>query len=168
MTEQLWAPWRMKYIKAENKSEGEGCIFCFKPQADHDKENLILFRSSHSFVIMNLYPYNNGHLMVVPYQHAGDLNTLPPETLLDFMQTTQKSITALRESMRPDGFNLGVNLGRVAGAGIDDHVHLHIVPRWNGDTNFMPIIGDIKVMPEYISDTYGRLHAEFAKFKGQS
>lgn len=165
MPTQLWAPWRMRYIKAADKSEGEGCIFCFKPQDDTDKENLILFRSTHNFVMMNLYPYNNGHLMVVPYQHAPDLNSLPPETLLDFMQTTQKSITALRECMKPEGFNLGVNLGRTAGAGIDDHVHMHIVPRWNGDTNFMPVIGDVKVMPEYISATYDRLFTEFEKLK---
>ncbi|NUM81242.1 HIT domain-containing protein [bacterium] len=155
----------MRYIKAEDKSQGEGCIFCFKPQADADKENLILFRSSRNFVIMNLYPYNNGHLMIVPYQHAGDLHSLPPETLLDFMQTTQKAITALTQCMRPDGFNLGMNLGRTAGAGIDDHVHLHIVPRWNGDTNFMPVIGDTKVMPEYIAETYDRLLIEFNKLK---
>lgn len=153
----------MRYIKADDKSEGEGCIFCFKPQADKDRDNLIVYRSSRNFVIMNLYPYNNGHLMVVPYQHAPDLNSLPEETLLDFMQTTQKCITALRETMKPDGFNLGINLGRVAGAGIDDHVHQHIVPRWNGDTNFMPVIGDIKVMPEYILQTYDRLFAEFKK-----
>ncbi len=154
----------MRYIKANDKSEGEGCIFCFKPQADKDRDNLILYRSSRNFVIMNLYPYNNGHMMVVPYQHAPDLNALPEETLLDFMQTTQKCITILRETMTPDGFNLGVNLGRVAGAGIDDHVHQHIVPRWNGDTNFMPVIGDIKVMPEYIAETYDRLRAEFKKY----
>ncbi len=165
MPDQLWAPWRMRYIKAGDKSEGEGCIFCFKPQADKDKENLILFRSTHNFVIMNLYPYNNGHLMVVPYQHAPDLNSLPAETLLDFMHTTQKSVTALRECMRPDGFNLGMNLGRTAGAGIDDHVHLHIVPRWNGDTNFMPVISNVKVMPEYLSETYDRVFAEFQKLK---
>lgn len=154
----------MRYIKANDKSEGEGCIFCFKPQADKDRDNLILYRSSRNFVIMNLYPYNNGHLMVVPYQHAPDLNALPEETLLDFMQTTQKCVSILRETMMPDGFNLGINLGRVAGAGIDDHVHLHIVPRWNGDTNFMPVIGDIKVMPEYIAETYDRLLAEFKKY----
>jgi ATP adenylyltransferase len=154
----------MRYIKANDKSEGEGCIFCFKPQADKDKDNLIVYRSSRNFVIMNLYPYNNGHLMVVPYQHAPDLNSLPEETLLDFMLTTQKCVTALRETMKPDGFNIGVNLGRVAGAGIDDHVHQHIVPRWNGDTNFMPVIGDIKVMPEYIAETYDRLLTEFNKF----
>lgn len=154
----------MRYIKANDKSEGEGCIFCFKPQADKDRDNLILYRSSRNFVIMNLYPYNNGHLMVVPYQHAPDLNALPEETLLDFMQTTQKCVSILRETMTPDGFNLGINLGRVAGAGIDDHVHQHIVPRWNGDTNFMPVIGDIKVMPEYIAETYDRLRAEFKKY----
>lgn len=154
----------MRYITAQDKSEGEGCIFCFKPQADKDRDNLILYRSSRNFVIMNLYPYNNGHMMVVPYQHAPDLNSLPDETLLDFMQTTQKCLTALKETMKPDGFNLGINLGRVAGAGIDDHVHLHIVPRWNGDTNFMPVIGDIKVMPEYINATYDRLLQEFKKF----
>ncbi len=163
MPTQLWAPWRMRYIKAGDKSEGEGCIFCFKPQADKDKENLILYRSSHNFVIMNLYPYNNGHLMVVPYQHAADLQPLPEETLLDFMQTTQKCLTVLHQTMKPDGYNMGINLGRVAGAGIDDHVHMHIVPRWNGDTNFMPVIADIKVMPEYISETYNLLKNEFMK-----
>ncbi len=163
--QQLWAPWRMKYIKADDKSEGEGCIFCFKPQEDRDRDNLILFRSTLTFVIMNLYPYNNGHLMIVPFQHVPDLNSLRPETLQDLMQTTQKAITALRQTMNPDGFNLGINLGRVAGAGIDDHVHMHVVPRWNGDTNFMPVIGDTKVMPEYIADTYDRLLGEFKKLK---
>ncbi|MCB0832774.1 MAG: HIT domain-containing protein [Bacteroidetes bacterium] len=155
----------MRYISAGDKSEGEGCIFCFKPQADSDKSNLILHRSALSFVIMNLYPYNNGHLMVVPYQHVPDLNGLPANTLLDLMQLTQKSVTALKGCMNPDGFNIGINLGRVAGAGIDDHVHIHIVPRWNGDTNFMPVIGDIKVMPEYIAETYDRLLAQFNQFK---
>lgn len=165
MVEQLWAPWRMRYIKADDKSEGEGCIFCFKPQSDKDKENLILYRSTHNFVIMNLYPYNNGHLMIVPYQHAPDLAALPAETCTDFMVTTQKALAALRASMNPDGFNLGMNLGRTAGAGIDDHVHMHIVPRWNGDTNFMPVIGNVKVMPEYIAETYDRLFTEFRKLK---
>ncbi|HMV26346.1 HIT domain-containing protein [bacterium] len=163
--EHLWAPWRMRYIKAGDKNEGEGCIFCFKPQEDRDRENMILFRSTHNFVIMNLYPYNNGHLMVVPYQHAPDINALPPETLLDMMTTTQKCVTAFQRSVKPDGFNIGFNLGRTAGAGIDDHVHMHVVPRWNGDTNFMPVIMDTKVMPEYLEQTYDRLLAEFSQMK---
>ena len=153
----------MKYIKSESKTEGEGCIFCFKPQEDKDAENLILYRSSYNFVIMNLYPYNNGHLMVVPFQHTPEIVGLSGEQMTDMMMTTQKCVKILRSTMGAEGFNIGINIGRGAGAGIDDHVHLHVVPRWNGDTNFMPVIADTKVMPEYLQKTYATLKAGFDK-----
>ena len=159
--EHLWAPWRMAYIDPSGAKE-QGCIFCVKPQEDHDEENLILYRGERCFVLMNLFPYNNGHLMIAPYAHVPDIERLDAETLTEMMLTAQKSLAALRAAMRPDGFNMGINQGTVAGAGIADHVHFHVVPRWNGDTNFMPVLADTKVMPDYLRNTYRQLKPHFA------
>ncbi|WP_297535620.1 HIT domain-containing protein [Thermococcus sp.] len=150
----LWAPWRIEYIRSPKH---DGCIFCDFPRENRDKERLILYRGKHAFVIMNNYPYNPGHVMVAPYRHVANWEELTDEELLEIMKLTQLMIKAIKRAMNPDGFNLGVNLGRVAGAGIDSHVHLHIVPRWNGDTNFMPVIADTKVIPESLEEAYDEL-----------
>lgn len=157
--QQLWAPWRMVYINQPDADEG--CIFCTKPQRDpaQDAEQLILHRGKRCFIMMNLYPYNSGHLLIAPYEHLGSLELLPIKTTAELMLLTQRCETALRTALHPDGFNLGVNEGKVAGAGFAGHVHLHIVPRWNGDTNFMPVIGEVKVMPEFLQQTYEKIRA---------
>lgn len=160
--ERLWAPWRMTYIDGANVEPGE-CIFCAKAAAVTDEENLIVHRGSRCFVIMNLYPYNNGHLMIAPYAHVPSIEELDAETLTDIMTTAQLCLAALREAMHPQGYNMGINQGAVAGAGIKDHVHLHIVPRWNGDTNFMPVLADTKVMPDFLANTYRQLRAQFER-----
>jgi ATP adenylyltransferase len=149
----LWAPWRIEYITGEKE---KGCIFCNKPNEGKDKENLILYKGKNSFIIMNRYPYSNGHLMAVPYKHTNSMSELNESERLELINLTTKCIEIL-DIMKPDGFNVGMNLGTAGGAGIDDHLHFHIVPRWNGDTNFMPLIGDVKVMPEYLEDTYKTL-----------
>lgn len=153
--ERLWAPWRMKYI--EEGSKIEGCIFCIFPAEQDDRKNLILYRGEHSFIMLNSFPYNPGHLMVAPYKHTADLYELTDEELLDVNHLARFSVRLLSATVQPDGFNLGVNLGRTAGAGIVDHVHWHVVPRWNGDTNFMPVIGETKVLPESLEATYDKL-----------
>ena len=160
----LWAPWRLEYILGEKES---GCIFCSRVQQspDNDEKNLILTRGETCFVIMNRYPYNNGHLMVVPYRHTGDLTELTPAENQEIMAMLQQTLQVLTEAMTPDGFNIGLNLGKVAGAGVDDHLHFHIVPRWDADTNFMPVIGDTRVIPEALNATYRKLLAVFDKMK---
>ncbi|MBC7529053.1 MAG: HIT domain-containing protein [Chthonomonadaceae bacterium] len=165
MTDQLWATWRLKYI--ESADQIPGCIFCDFPARDaaQDRETLILHRGEYAFIILNAYPYSNGHLMVVPYRHTASLSDLDDKTLLEVMQLTRLCVSLLKAAFNPDGFNLGVNMGKVAGAGIADHLHWHIVPRWNGDTNFMPVLADVRVIPESLSVVYDRLtHA----LKGQT
>ncbi len=159
--ERLWAPWRMAYIKMDdNQKKGPtGCIFCDKPAATDDAENLIIYRGSNAFVLMNLYPYNNGHLMIAPYKHTANLADLADETLLEIMQLTTRAQAALRTAFAPNGYNVGINLGQIAGAGIADHLHQHIVPRWNGDSNFMHAIGDTKVLPESLAVTRDKIIA---------
>ena len=154
----LWAPWRIDYILGEKE---DGCIFCNRLKLDDDRENLILVRKGKSFVIMNRYPYNNGHLIVAPNRHEGDIEKLKEDEMLELFPLIQKSTHALSMSMNPDGFNIGLNLGRVAGAGVEDHLHFHIVPRWNGDTNFMPVLGDVKVISEHLLSTYDKLEGTF-------
>ena len=158
--EHLWAPWRMAYIGGAKQDQG--CIFCVKPKEDpaRDEENLLLLRSERCFVLMNLYPYNNGHLMVAPYAHLPGIQELDADTLTDLMTTTQRCLAALSAALHPHGYNMGINQGVVAGAGIADHVHFHIVPRWNGDTNFMPVLADVKVMPDYLRNTYRQIKAQ--------
>lgn len=152
----LWAPWRMKLIKEWRKKK-PNCIFCEKVKDKKDTKNLLLYRSKKSFILLNLYPYTNGHLMVVPYQHKPDFNGLSKEELADLLQTVRLGINILKKVLNPDGFNLGINLGRIAGAGIEDHLHIHIVPRWTADTNFMPILAETKVIPEALNVTYQQL-----------
>lgn len=161
--ERLWAPWRMQYIEQIDDPADEGCIFCGKPEENDDEKNLILHRSSHCFVIMNLFPYNNGHLMVIPYRHLSDYRDLTDEELLDMQQLVRKTVGIIDGLMKPQGYNIGMNLGRVAGAGIADHLHTHIVPRWNGDTNFMPVLGQVKVISEELRTTWRKLRAEFER-----
>lgn len=155
--EKLWAPWRMQYIEAIDTEKSEGCIFCEKPREDRDRENYILLRGNTCYVILNVFPYNNGHLMVVPYRHTSSLDDLAAEVRLELMDTAAVMMRAMRGIMRPDGFNMGMNFGRSAGAGIAEHLHLHLVPRWNGDTNFMPVIGGAKVISESLDATYEKI-----------
>ena len=163
--EHLWAPWRMTYINSGDKQAD--CIFCEKLAERRDEENLILYRGERCFVLMNLFPYNNGHLMVAPYAHLPTIEQLDRDTLADLMATAQQCLAALHTAMHPDGFNMGINQGHVAGAGITDHVHLHVVPRWNGDTNFMPVVGDVKVLSEHVMGTYHRLLPAFQQLQNE-
>ncbi len=154
--EVLWAPWRMEYIKSTTKKPSQ-CLFCDKLKASNDRENLLLYRSQYNFVTMNPYPYNNGHLMVLPNVHVPALEGLDDNAMLDFMKVTRYSIDSLTKAFMPEGFNIGINLGKVAGAGLGEHLHLHIVPRWTGDASFMTVIGELRVVPEHIMNTYDTL-----------
>jgi ATP adenylyltransferase len=157
--DKLWSPWRSKYIqsfKPGSKKE-EGCLFCRIAEEKKDKENYLLYRNKNSFIIMNLYPYNNGHLMIVPYTHVSSLRELNEDTRLECMNMINLGCEMLEKSLYPHGFNIGANVGRIAGAGIDEHVHFHIVPRWNGDTNFMPVLNEVKLISEFMEETYGKL-----------
>jgi len=160
----MWSPWRMSYVAAEKDHgfEGPSCVFCDLPSRHDDERTYILYRGARAFVIMNLYPYNNGHLMMVPYAHVDSLADLDEETLAELMTLAQRSQAVVQERMRPQGFNVGINQGRAAGAGIADHVHMHLVPRWVGDTNFMPVMGDVRVMPQHLDETYALLRPGFA------
>ena len=155
---QLFSPWRMEYILSQKQ---DGCVFCdaFAADPSRDGETMIVHRGMHSAVIMNLYPYNNGHLMVVPYAHQTTFEGLPPEALLEVMSLMNRAITVLRQTMNAEGFNVGVNLGKSAGAGIDQHVHLHIVPRWTGDTNFFTTVGNTRCIPESMQESYEKIRA---------
>jgi ATP adenylyltransferase len=154
----IWAPWRIEYIQMEKP---RGCILCDKPREDRDEANHILYRGKYNFVMMNNYPYNPGHLMIAVYRHAAGLDDLNAEELQEHGEIITLCIRKLREVFKPMGFNIGTNMGRIAGAGIEDHVHTHIVPRWSGDTNFMPVIGDTRVIPEAVAATYRRLKERF-------
>ncbi|MEO0258020.1 MAG: HIT domain-containing protein [candidate division WOR-3 bacterium] len=145
---KIWAPWRMEYIKHATKSQD--CIFC-------KREQFVLKETDLAFVMLNLFPYNPGHLMVAPKRHEKELEKLTNEEILEIFTLIKESIVALKKEGAPDGFNIGVNIGRVAGAGFEDHIHFHVVPRWNGDTNFMPVVGEVRVIPEGIQKTYERL-----------
>lgn len=153
--ESLWAPWRMTYV--ENAWLSSSCIFCETASTQQDEKNLILYRGQSVFILMNLYPYNPGHVMIAPYRHVDDLNKLTTAEQLELIQEAARSTSLLRQTMNPDGFNLGMNQGKAAGAGVEDHLHLHIVPRWNGDTNFMPIVAATKVIPEELTATHRKL-----------
>jgi ATP adenylyltransferase len=152
----LWAPWRMKYIQKIDDPSGE-CIFCAKPMETDDRGNLILYRGKLVFVILNLYPYNNGHMMIVPYDHIPDCSDMNAETFSEMWRLVIVCRRALEKAFHAEGFNIGMNVGRVAGAGIDRHIHMHIVPRWNGDMNFMPVLGETKVISQSLSETYDTL-----------
>jgi ATP adenylyltransferase len=151
---QLWAPWRLEYIATAD--EQDGCLFCHAAVGDDD-ESLVVHRGRSAFVMLNKYPYASGHVMVAPLRHAGDLGALADEEALEIHRLAASSLGALAETFSPQGYNLGWNLGRIAGAGIVGHVHLHVVPRWAGDTNFMPVLADVKVLPEHLSETRRKL-----------
>ncbi len=162
---QLWAPWRLAFV--EQASHSIGCIFCEKPALNQDAKMFILRRGRHAYVIMNIYPYNNGHLLIAPYRHIPAIEELPPPVLADMMRLAQESIRAIRKAYAPEGFNLGVNQGKVAGAGIEHHIHLHIVPRWGADTNFMPLLGETRVLPQHLRASYNRLKNAFGARGGK-
>lgn len=160
--DRLWSPWRSQYIASGVDSRREGCVFCtIAANADQDATNYVLHRGEHSFVVLNIYPYTTGHLMVVPYLHTGELDIVAKEITDEMMDLTKRSQTALREAYLPSGFNMGMNLGAAAGAGITEHIHIHLLPRWTGDTNFMTTIGDSRVLPEALETTYTKLLAKF-------
>lgn len=156
--ERLWAPWRARYIQMEKP---HGCILCDKPREMNDAANYILYRGKKNFVVMNIYPYNPGHLMVAPYRHTASLETLADDELKEHYEIVTLCLKVLRQVFSPHGFNLGMNLGKVSGAGIDEHIHTHIVPRWQGDTNFMPVIADAKVISESLTEIYRKLKDKF-------
>jgi ATP adenylyltransferase len=158
--QHLWAPWRMAFIKAPKPS---GCFLCDAAAADPatDADHLVLARSNTSLVMLNRYPYNNGHLMIAPHAHLANLEELPPATAGDVMRLTQRSLRVLRQVLSPQGFNLGINAGKIAGAGVADHVHQHVVPRWDGDTNFMPVVAQAKVLNESLTVSYQQLRPAF-------
>jgi len=160
--DRLWAPWRIDYIKSEKE---KGCIFCDKPAEGDDCSMLILYRGENSFVIMNLYPYNNGHLMIAPYQHTDSTHELNSSSRSEIMELADQIMTIQKNIMNADGFNYGANIGYSGGAGIADHIHFHIVPRWIGDTNFMPVLGHTKVQMQGLQETYNDLRPHFDKLK---
>ena len=156
--EQIWAPWRIQYIRMEKP---EGCIFCKEAGQNNDALTYILYRGEKNFVILNKYPYNPGHLMVTPFRHVADLEALTAEERNEHFAIVSRSISILRKVFNPEGFNIGMNMGKVAGAGIVDHLHTHIAPRWNGDTNYMTVLADVRVIPEALAETYQKLKVEF-------
>ena len=158
--EQIWAPWRIKYIETA-KAGGEGCFLCEKPKENKDTANYILYRGEKNFVILNSYPYNPGHLMVAPYRHVASPDELAKDELYEHFETVSRAVEVLKKVFKPGGFNVGINLGRAAGAGVADHIHTHIVPRWVGDNNFMPVVADVRVLPQALAETYDKLKGEF-------
>ena len=154
---RIWAPWRLAYVKDAAQDAEEECIFCAKPRAGDDEENLIVHRGEHSFVMLNKFPYTNGHLMVAPYDHTGRLQELGSETVAEIMALAQRAMDRLEQVYAPNGYNVGFNQGRVAGAGVEHHIHMHVVPRWGGDTNFMPVIADTRVMPQTLEQSFEAL-----------
>jgi ATP adenylyltransferase len=180
--ERLWTPWRMTYVSGAGSEhpqgeapQGEGasapagtsggpaCFLCAMIAEDRDEANLIVHRAELGFIVLNLYPYNSGHVMVAPYTHVGDLALLPPEVGHALFDLTRRAVEALRQEYRPDGFNVGLNLGRAGGAGLPEHLHIHVVPRWHGDTNFMPVLGQTKVLPEALDQTLTRLRRRLSE-----
>lgn len=165
--ENLWAPWRMTYILGEDKqTRAQSCIFCVDDKkTGPDKERLILFTGKLTTVMMNRYPYNNGHLLVAPRRHVPELSMLTMEEMSDLMSKVRDSMDIMRRDANPDGFNVGLNVGRVAGAGIEAHLHFHVVPRWNGDTNFMTVFADVRVVPEHLEASFDRLAPYFTSLE---
>ena len=156
----IWAPWRIKYILGCKDKKDNTCFLCEKPKSKNDEENYILYRGEKAFIVMNAYPYNNGHLLIAPYRHVYSIEELTDEELLEVFKLVQKSVAVIKKVMNPDGFNIGINIGRSAGAGVS-YFHVHVVPRWTGDTNFMPVLSNTKVIPEMLSETYKRLKPHF-------
>jgi ATP adenylyltransferase len=159
--QRIWAPWRLKYVKGAKDDADGACIFCAKPAAGDDEANLIVHRGERCFVILNKFPYTNGHLMVAPFEHLGTIQELDPETTAEMMALAQQGIAALEGQYAPQGYNVGFNQGRVAGAGVEHHIHMHVVPRWGGDTNFMPVLADTRVMPQSLEESYETLRGAF-------
>ena len=158
---RIWAPWRLEYVKDASKDSEAECIFCIKPAEDDDEKNLIVHRGERCFVILNLYPYTNGHLMIAPFAHLATLPELDAETVTEMMALAQRAMVVLDDEYDPLGYNAGLNQGRVAGAGYEAHIHLHVVPRWAGDTNYMPVLADTRVMPQSLEDSYAALKGQF-------
>jgi ATP adenylyltransferase len=165
--EKLWSPWRSQYIESiKDKSDNDKCIFCVAAnQSLNDKESLLVEKGKKTYTVLNLYPYNNGHLMVVPYRHINDIELLTDEEKIEIFSKVQLAVNALKKVSKPEGFNIGANLGKVSGAGIDEHIHFHIVPRWNGDTNFMPVLGDVKVLSQDLLATKSLLIKAYSELK---
>jgi ATP adenylyltransferase len=159
VTRPLWAPWRLEYVGSAD--DQEGCFFCAALEAP-DEDGLVVHRGDGAFVLLNKFPYSSGHLLVAPLRHTGEFDALDDREALELHRLAARGVAALAEAYRPDGYNLGWNLGRVAGAGVLDHVHLHVVPRWAGDTNFMPVLADVKVLPEHLLETRRRLAEAWA------
>jgi ATP adenylyltransferase len=160
----LWAPWRMPYLKNDLTDNDSECIFCVKTNTENDAAEHILYRDKHCFVTLNLYPYTNGHLLIVPYTHTGQLEDLSAEVAAGMMLTAQKAVHVLREAYQPEAYNMGINQGAAAGAGVVEHLHMHIVPRWKGDTNYMTVVGETRVIPEWIDETYRHLKTLWDKY----
>jgi ATP adenylyltransferase len=161
--QRLWAPWRMQYVQGERKDEG--CIFCLAGESSDDEARLVLHRGQRCLVMLNAFPYNSGHLMVSPHRHVASIERLDDDELLELMTLTQRALRAVRETYAPDGFNLGVNEGEVAGAGFAGHVHLHVVPRWAADSNFMAVTAYTRVLPQSLEDSYAQLRERFARLQ---
>jgi ATP adenylyltransferase len=164
--ERLWTPWRMSYVSADGGPGAGGCFLCAiaaDAAGAQDEPNLVVYRGTHGFVVLNRFPYNSGHLMVAPYAHSGDLAALSPDAGHELFDLTRQAVDALQAEYHPDGFNVGLNLGIAAGAGLPGHLHVHAVPRWSGDTNFMPVLGNTKVLPEALDETWARLKARLSR-----
>jgi Diadenosine tetraphosphate (Ap4A) hydrolase and other HIT family hydrolases len=157
--DHLWSPWRYRYVTRSGASEG--CLFCVKSTEHRDQENLVVFRGVHSFVLLNLYPYTSGHVMIAPYEHVPVLEEASPEALMEMTGLLRRTAQILRKLYKPDGMNIGMNIGECAGAGVAGHIHMHVLPRWCGDTNFMTTVGETRVLPEELSVTWQRLRREF-------
>ncbi|MGH2956194.1 MAG: HIT family protein [Solirubrobacterales bacterium] len=160
--QRIWAPWRLDYVKDASKDSADECIFCAALEAGDDEASLIVHRGERAFVILNKFPYTNGHLMVAPYDHVATLPELDADTVAEVMALTQRAMETLEERYSPHGYNVGFNQGRVAGAGVEHHIHMHVVPRWGGDTNFMPVLADTRVMPQSLEQSYAALQGAFA------
>lgn len=166
--EKMWSPWRSVYIDSFSKEKNDECIFCNVDNQDFSSdESLLVYIGKHAFVVMNLYPYNNGHLMVVPKRHLNSFSSLNHNERTEIMDLVDLSIKALTNTIHPHGFNFGANIGKAAGAGIDDHLHFHIVPRWNGDTNFMPVLGEVKIISQELLETRNKLRSSFMEIIGK-
>ncbi|WP_254535461.1 HIT family protein [Halomarina litorea] len=168
--DRLFAPWRIDWVERDGEDGPEpgepDCVFCRLPERTEDRESRLVARSDHAFVLLNNYPYNPGHAMVIPYDHTGDYRDLSDEVLLDHARLKQRTFDAVEDALSPQAFNAGLNLGGPAGGSIEDHLHTHVVPRWGGDTNFMPVVADTKVIVEAVADTYDRIHEAFAAQAG--
>lgn len=160
-TDRIWAPWRLRYVKDASKQDE--CIFCAKPAEPDDRDTLIVHRSGRCFVILNLFPYTNGHLMIAPFEHLGRFQEIPPETTAEMNELAQRAMRIIERVYDPEGFNLGINQGRAAGAGVEGHIHLHVVPRWAGDNNYMPVVAGTRVMPQSLEESYDALAGGFAE-----